>query len=340
MPRGDIAVQLFFIISGFYMALILNTKYKSHTNAFYKNRFLRLYPIYLSVLLVILISGFFSLNVLKQPLNNWNSIIVNLKSGTISLEGAVFLLFSNLTMLFQDVVMFLRIENGNFVPGRFGISDPPIYTMLYMPQAWSISIEIAFYAIAPFIIKRKKTIFFVFLISFLFRLILHILGYSFDPFSYRFFPSEISVFLLGAISWHIFSESQVELLKKYTVHLQILLFVVFIFWPFIFSFNDLGRYLFFAVFAILVPYFHNHYKNSTIDRAIGDLSYPFYLTHIFCFQISSLICTKLFKDLLTTQIIILALSTVLTTAISYLLINYVQDYFEKIRQNITAKIYG
>jgi peptidoglycan/LPS O-acetylase OafA/YrhL len=60
MPPGDIAVQLFFIISGFYMALILNTKYKSHTLAFYKNRFLRLYPIYFFVLIVIFIVGFLS----------------------------------------------------------------------------------------------------------------------------------------------------------------------------------------------------------------------------------------------------------------------------------------
>ena len=39
--EGEIAVELFFIISGFYMALILNEKYNTteKTVIFYQNRF-------------------------------------------------------------------------------------------------------------------------------------------------------------------------------------------------------------------------------------------------------------------------------------------------------------
>ena len=52
---AQIAVQAFYIISGFYMALILNEKYVG-VNGSYKlfisNRFLRLYPIYWTVLLL------------------------------------------------------------------------------------------------------------------------------------------------------------------------------------------------------------------------------------------------------------------------------------------------
>ncbi len=45
---GQIAVQAFYIISGFYMALILNEKYIGANNSyklFISNRFLRLYQI-------------------------------------------------------------------------------------------------------------------------------------------------------------------------------------------------------------------------------------------------------------------------------------------------------
>ena len=40
------AVFCFFIISGFYMAMVLKTKYQNDALAFYRARILRLYPVY------------------------------------------------------------------------------------------------------------------------------------------------------------------------------------------------------------------------------------------------------------------------------------------------------
>ena len=42
---GGLAVQGFFIVSGFYMALVLDGKYKD-VGLFYSNRLLRLFPTY------------------------------------------------------------------------------------------------------------------------------------------------------------------------------------------------------------------------------------------------------------------------------------------------------
>jgi peptidoglycan/LPS O-acetylase OafA/YrhL len=45
--NGGVAVQSFFVISGFYMALILSGKYAGRgVFVFYRARFLRLYPAY------------------------------------------------------------------------------------------------------------------------------------------------------------------------------------------------------------------------------------------------------------------------------------------------------
>src|SRR5687767_10319648 len=52
---SDVAVKAFYIISGFYMALILNEKYIDSNNSyslFITNRFLRIYPLYWIVLLL------------------------------------------------------------------------------------------------------------------------------------------------------------------------------------------------------------------------------------------------------------------------------------------------
>jgi peptidoglycan/LPS O-acetylase OafA/YrhL len=58
MTGGTASVEMFYMISGFYMAMVLNRKYRGpgSTWVFYMNRLLRLYPTYLAVLLLTLIS--------------------------------------------------------------------------------------------------------------------------------------------------------------------------------------------------------------------------------------------------------------------------------------------
>src|SRR5688572_10026095 len=61
---GSIAVQAFYVISGFYMALVLNEKYtfEGSTKLFYQQRYLRLAPMYwLTVLITIGACAFYTL---------------------------------------------------------------------------------------------------------------------------------------------------------------------------------------------------------------------------------------------------------------------------------------
>ena len=63
-PTSDIAVQSFFVISGFYMALVLNEKYGPGSYwLFISNRLLRLWPAYFVVLILSLAAA-----------NNWKPI--------------------------------------------------------------------------------------------------------------------------------------------------------------------------------------------------------------------------------------------------------------------------
>jgi peptidoglycan/LPS O-acetylase OafA/YrhL len=65
MVDGRQAVALFFIISGFYMAMVLNTKYQNSTLKFYGNRFLRLWPTYIIILVLACIFTPVGGNILK-----------------------------------------------------------------------------------------------------------------------------------------------------------------------------------------------------------------------------------------------------------------------------------
>ena len=52
--QGQLAVEVFFMISGFYMALILSEKYTSN-KTFIGNRFLKIFPTYWIILVLCLI---------------------------------------------------------------------------------------------------------------------------------------------------------------------------------------------------------------------------------------------------------------------------------------------
>ena len=157
---GQLAVQSFYMISGFYMALILSEKYIGKKNSyklFITNRLLRLFPIYWVVLLLVIFYSLFAgIYTNGADFASLQSYLTYLDSAHLS--SFVFLIFANIFILFQDAVMFLglNIDTGHlFFTSNFTSTSPRLHDFLLIPQAWTISIEIAFYLIAPFLVRRK-----------------------------------------------------------------------------------------------------------------------------------------------------------------------------------------
>ncbi|REC40323.1 acyltransferase family protein [Chryseobacterium sp. 5_R23647] len=218
---GQIAVQAFFIISGFYMTLILNEKYIGANHSyrlFISNRALRLYPIYWVVLLLtILYSGylFISSNGLKS--GSFNPYISHFKD--LNIGSLLFLTFTNIFLFFQDIVMFLGLDlqNGNlFFTQNFRNTKPMLFEFLFIPQAWTIGVELLFYVIAPFLVRRKiYVIFSLIFCSILLRCFLYYgLDLKFDPWTARFFPTELVFFLLGTLAYHVYKKYEKYNFKK------------------------------------------------------------------------------------------------------------------------------
>ncbi len=226
---GSMAVQLFFIISGFYMALILNEKYIGANNSyklFITNRLLRLYPIYWVVLIASIAYSliFYRLSgygfELLQPYVDYYD--------AMSFSSFIFFIFTNIFLFLQDIVMYLglNLETGTlFFTSDFTKTNPLCYKFLLIPQAWSIGIEITFYLIAPFIARKKTFIILILIIlSLLLRVILYQNGLSHDPWSYRFFSTELVFFLAGIISYQIYVKADKYKFNK--INLFILLVIV------------------------------------------------------------------------------------------------------------------
>ena len=202
---SELAVRSFFVISGFYMALILNEKYSLYS-MFLTNRLLRLYPIYFVVLLITFIFVLFNHHFIYPTF--WE--ILNPFS-------FIFIVLANLIILGQDIIMFMGVNYSNgtlFFTANWHNIDLPLYQYLIVPQAWSISIELMFYAIAPFIVKRNPGwIILIIITSTLFRLGMGAIGHNNDPWGYRFFPFELTSFSFGILSYSIYRK-----IKNYNIN--------------------------------------------------------------------------------------------------------------------------
>jgi hypothetical protein len=128
MPLGlltsDIAVQSFFVISGFYMALVLNEKYEPGSYwLFVSNRLLRLWPTYAVVLV-------FSFAIAS----NWRPIV------SLDLPSFLYFIASQILIVGQESYFFLFISNGGFA---FTLHPSGMLHLLYtfapIPQAWGTS---------------------------------------------------------------------------------------------------------------------------------------------------------------------------------------------------------
>jgi len=156
---GAVSVQAFFIISGFYMALVLDRKYnfEGATIIFYQQRYLRLAPMYWVTLVVTLIAaGMHGLAVhrLSGAIQAWFSEAPKMAPLTLAT-----LLATQLTLCGIDALMFLKLAGNplhlSFTPS-FQTEALPAAQFLVVPQAWSLSIEILFYILAPFVLRRSS----------------------------------------------------------------------------------------------------------------------------------------------------------------------------------------
>lgn len=289
---GQIAVQSFFIISGFYMSLILNEKYVG-ANGSYKlfitNRFARLFPIYFAVLLLAIIG----LNIIDSYTDkDLFSILTYYRSAKMSVLSLCYFVLTHIFIFGQDLAMFMGIskETGNlFFASNFRTTNPLVHQFLFIRQAWSLSLELMFYLIAPFILKRKmKFVLLIIAASLLLRVfIYHKLGLQMDPWTYRFFPTELMFFLFGHISYQIYVWIKKSTVP-YGINLLVLFFMIFftIFYRFIpssresylaFTFKD---FIYFSSIILSIPLLFKFFKTSKFDNQIGELSYPIYLIHL------------------------------------------------------------
>ena len=258
--RPELAVIMFYMISGFYMSMVINAKYsKLPLLAFYRARVLRLFPIYYVVLFVsVCLIWFFGTPNFYRP---WRAPVL--------FADWLHIIFSNLT--------FFDLDN---VKG-----DQRIVSI-----AWTLGVEVQFYLVAPFLVTRRIIVCVAILAATLmWRLwLVHI---PYDRWTYA--PAEWCFFAMGAVSQRLFANID----RTYLRHAGWIAFPAIILLAYlcdlhndlVLSYPDLDRpqyWLFYSIFALSLPAIFALTQSSAIDRYIGEISYPLYICHILAIGIT------------------------------------------------------
>ena len=280
------AVQAFYIVSGFLITMVLNERkeYQSARN-FYLSRYFRLWPIYIVVAALTFALFRSSAFVVDLPLNGFVTTI--------------FVVFSNLTLFFQDWFLFLELDHGALVPtANFHAgSTPQFNTFLLVPQAWTLGVELTFYLIAPLFCRRPMGVAAVFMVGLAFRLALGLWNVPIDPWTYRFAPAEMMLFGAGGLAYfggrHVRNQFPRSMLKFGPLLYLVILAIYIVDVPHVTSAlrGFLGRTFsstlwisypgFLLSVALVCPVLFNGWRNVAWDGLLGELSYPMYISHVF-----------------------------------------------------------
>jgi len=271
---GRVAVESFFLLSGFYMALVLTDKYQGNLHAFYKNRFLKIFPQYWLFLFLCLLVGLITQAGIKA--------FLDFQLNPIS---KIIIFFFNLSPVFQDITNYLAYNpqsHSLFFTATFRSFKPEIWNFLIMPQTWVISLELLFYMIAPRLNRQKtKLLLVVCFLSLAIRLLIYLSFHlNFDPWEYRFFPNELIYFVSGILAYRLYQT--LEYKTKYIFLLP--LFIFFFFYQYIphQTLKMIGYYL---LTFLTIPFLFSFTKSSKFDRLLGDISYPLFLSHFLLINI-------------------------------------------------------
>lgn len=333
---GGVAVQSFFIISGFYMALIAE-KYQlqqltlNNLTNFYLSRFFRIYPLYfIVVILTFILSTIDITSIGHSPFKTLTMLA--------SWPDKLLYVFSNIFIFGQGIMRFLVLNPETHMFYFNALNDYVDPNLLgsgfqIIGQSWTLSLELTFYLLAPFLVTRSVTLLIpLCLATFFLRYWLFLHHYQSYNINVALFPTSLGLFLMGSIIYKIMREDiskmSSETVKKIA---WLALGVVLMYGLYLFPKKtnyELKHWTFIFLITITIPFLFAGFKNSKLDNFIGELSYPVYMTQFICL---GFVTKYIQSDYIVYYII--AASTLFSTFINIACLNPI----DKLRHRIFLK---
>ena len=325
---GLMAVQCFYMVSGFLISLVLSGKYDANTPAglrlFYTNRALRIFvPYWTFCLLIIVAQTIVSAGPQSPLIQQWPEM---------SFATRVYLMFTNIFVIGQEWTMWLSYEHGSLIPVWSSDGLPTHPSIFYViPQAWSMSLELMFYALAPFLVRRHWLMLLAYIAAtYAARQLLMAYGFNGSGFVYRFFPVELGLFLAGVLAHRVFAFADAR--RKGSLAASVAVTAALISMMFIMRYWDMWEsHRFYALVVVALPSLFLVSRHFAFDRWLGELSYPIYLCHLAVLGIGGAIATKFvgtIEDRGTLSLVLI----VATVAIAIAYVHWIDAPFERWRQ--------
>lgn len=241
---GNIAVFGFFALSGYLMTAVTHGPYAGALHRYAANRLLRIFPPYLAVL---------ALTILVLALGSWPQINPALRLPETGVDWV-----RNLTMI-----------------GLERMSAEP----RLVPPAWSVYIELWFYALIPLLARSRMTALAWLGVSVLYAV------WAFDlPFQLRYaaVPAAALPFALGAVLWHCAPAPRRPVIGVVAGAAALAMVTVSATIAPIEAARSLHLYLGLAALLYLVAVLARLDAPTAfrrVDQALGNLAYPVFLVH-------------------------------------------------------------
>jgi peptidoglycan/LPS O-acetylase OafA/YrhL len=191
-------------------------------------------------------------------------------------------------------------ENGHFSP-LFSFGTPKLgnwigYNLAVLGQAWSLSIELLFYAMAPLLLKlRTRWLCLILLFSLCIKIYIASFGVYNTFWIDAFYPAELMFFLSGAVAFRIYHSLSgggrwFLVSSRMVSGLAILGFLCAVA-GYGKNTNLITSHWFTIYFAVtsitafILPFVFHASKSNNLDRWLGNLSYPMYLSHLTVVQV-------------------------------------------------------
>lgn len=199
--------------------------------------------------------------------------------------SAIVMAFENIFVVGQELLFWftigpdgaLHFDGSGALPSE---TTSLAWQALLVPQAWSLSMELMFYALAPWLARLSwRWLALIALASIGIRLAGMLLPVSYPLWGGRFFPPALFLFVFGMLA-HRALPYVSRLPKSFGWIANALLLAMVIALPLSGLSLSIQRWIVYVAIAIAAPFVFNAFKSNAIDRWIGDLSYPLYLCHL------------------------------------------------------------
>lgn len=269
--QGAAKIHCFFLISGFFSEMLINTKLKNaphYIMGFYTSRLIRLLPCYYFMLLATYWFVILAPQIGFLPISPKTLIGVDFFYRKFDESGWWYIL-CNLIPLVPETIRIYNFDHSNGV----------LY--LLVNQAWSLSIEYVCLIIAPFIFRSQKLYFSAFITFAVIALLLAKQGI------YRNYAlTTVIFFLLGSLAYRFYMLRLLNVEPKRGAKIMIMSMLTgLILYVCVFGWIEqlIGSRYAYIIFMTLsfasLPFLFMGSTTFLKDKWIGDLAYPIYLNH-------------------------------------------------------------